>query len=460
MMRDASFDGGRPMILERLRRAVVPILVPLVGLLPPSPTAGRDRGAQQTRAAQDTAQVTAQEGSPSGSCITCHAVLGVENLTGPAESFHTDIHSERGFGCADCHGGDPSVEGPAAMDPRNGFTGVPAPRQIPGLCGRCHSDPEFMKRFNPSLRVDQVEEYWTSVHGQRLSQDGDTLVATCANCHRVHAIRPPSDATSKVYPLNVPGTCGGCHADSLYMAPYGIPTDQLARYQQSVHWEMISEEGDLSAPTCNDCHGNHGAAPPGVSSVGNVCGQCHSVMGDLFRASFHSEIFAMIGSPGCATCHGNHEIHRVNDQMLGVEGGAVCGQCHTAQDQGGQVAQTMRSLVDTLSGEISQADSILTRAEDAGMEVSQAQVDLHDARSALIRSRTYVHAFSVDSLRPRVDDGLEIAGATLQEGRDALKELQFRRLGLAVSSVLILVLIVALVLKIRQLGPGAGEEPK
>src|SRR6266540_7241295 len=34
-----------------------------------------------------------------------------------------------------------------------------------GICGRCHSDAQFMKRYNPALRVDQVAEYATSVHG-------------------------------------------------------------------------------------------------------------------------------------------------------------------------------------------------------------------------------------------------------------------------------------------------------
>ena len=56
-----------------------------------------------------------------------------------------------------------------------------------------------------------------------------------------------------------------------------LPTDQLANYQQSVHYAALTKGNDLSAPTCNDCHGNHGAAPPGAGSVVNVCGTCHAV---------------------------------------------------------------------------------------------------------------------------------------------------------------------------------------
>ena len=80
--------------------------------------------------------------------------------------------------------------------------------------------------------------------------------------------------------------------------------DQLARWQQSVHARALVERGDLSAPTCNDCHGNHGAMPPGVESVTFVCGQCHGREASLFRASAkhegfvaHNEMFRELDHP-------------------------------------------------------------------------------------------------------------------------------------------------------------------
>lgn len=410
-------------------------------------------------AARDTAATAGGSVQlPDESCITCHSVLDSDRLSAPVELYRGDVHAARGFGCVACHGGDGTLESPEAMDPEKGYIGAPDPQRIPEVCGRCHSNADFMRRYDPSIRVDQVAEYRTSVHGHLLLEQGDTLVATCADCHGAHAIRPPTDPASRVHPLSVPETCGGCHADPEYMSPYDIPTDQLESYRRSVHWEMVSDEGDLSAPVCNDCHGNHGAAPPGVAWVGNVCGQCHTVMADLFNASFHSEIFAMLGSPGCATCHDNHEIHRASDEMLGLEGDAVCGTCHSAEDTGGERAATMRTLVDSLSRQMERADSILTRAENAGMEVSQAQVNLQDAGSALIQARTAVHAFSVDSVEAKVDDGLEIAGNAFGEGREALEELGFRRLGLGVSAILIMILIAALVMKIREAGTGAAPK--
>ncbi len=384
-------------------------------------------------------------------CRVCHAALGDARLTPPVTSFASDIHAARGLSCADCHGGDPGVAGLEGMDPSKGFVGRPGKRRSIELCGRCHSDAAYMREFNPSLRVDQVAEYRTSVHGQRLLAEGDTAVAACSSCHPAHNIKPPSDATSSVNPLNVASTCGHCHADASHMQPYGIPTDQVEKYQRSVHWAAMSEGGDLGAPTCNDCHGNHGAAPPGVSSVGNVCGQCHSVMAGYFSRSKHSRTFAMLGVPGCATCHNNHEIAPASDSLLGMAEGAVCAQCHVTDDPGGAVAIAMRQALDSLQGTYDSARVLLARAELAGMEVSQALFDLDGANTSLISARAAVHSFTLDTVTAAVNEGLAVTATAHERGVQALADLQFRRTGLKISILIIVALILGLSLKIREL---------
>ena len=384
------------------------------------------------------------------SCATCHLAIGDERLAKPVQEFAGDIHAAKGFGCTSCHGGDAKAAGMEAMDPAKGYIGKPERQQVAQVCGRCHSDARFMKRYNPALRVDQVIEYASSVHGRRLRELGDPKVATCVSCHPAHAIRSPSEPASSVHPVRVAETCGACHADEKYMAPYRIPTDQLRKYRGSVHWLTMAEKGDLSAPTCNDCHGNHGAAPPGISWVGNVCGQCHTVMADLFAKSVHAKVFTAMGVPGCATCHENHEIRPASDEMLGLGDGAVCAGCHAAEDPGGKGAVAMRVLIDSLRGESEKAHAVLLQAEQAGMEVSQAQFELKGTSDALIKARAAVHAFTVQAVKREVEAGIGIATKAYARGVRALEELQFRRRGLAVSVVIILALIVGLVFKIRQ----------
>jgi Cytochrome c554 and c-prime len=389
--------------------------------------------------------------APVESCITCHLETGDERLVKPAKDFAEDIHAAKGFGCVACHGGDGKEAGMEAMDPAKGYIGKPTGPQVLQVCGRCHADARFMKRYNPSLRVDQVAEYATSIHGRRLKELGDPRVATCASCHAAHAIRPPSDPRSSVHPLQVADTCGRCHADSMYMEAYRVPTDQVQRYRTSIHWKTMAEKGDLSAPTCNDCHGNHGAAPPGVSWVGNVCGQCHTVMAEQFSKSVHAKVFTQMGAPGCATCHENHGIQAASDELLGLGPRSVCVACHAAGDKGGKAATEMRAVIDSVRAEFDRARATLVRAEHAGMEVSQAQFELNGAQDALVKAQAAVHTFTPEAVKKEAEPGLAISAKAYARGVRALEELQFRRKGLAVSVLIILAVIGGLVVKIREL---------
>jgi len=385
------------------------------------------------------------------SCVTCHLALGVENLTKPAENFKSDIHAAKGFGCVSCHGGDPTIMGLEAMDKKKSYIGKPTGLQVIETCGKCHADANFMRRYNPNLRVDQVAEYFTSVHGKRLKEQTDPKVATCASCHLPHSIRPPNDSRSSVHPLKVADTCGSCHANQEYMATYKIPTDQVEKYKTSVHWQMMASKGDLSAPTCNDCHGNHGASPPGVSSVVNVCGQCHAANSELFNKSAHSKIFVQMGLPGCAACHSNHAIVATTDAMLSTGDKSACASCHPANSSGGMFAAKTLESIDRLKASTNKAAFALTSAEHAGMEVSQPLFELNEAKTALIKARAAIHSFEQAAVEKEIEPGLKVSERAYVRGVKALDELQFRRKGLVISALIILALIITLVLKIREM---------
>ena len=386
------------------------------------------------------------------SCIECHIKLEDTRLSAPAKLFDNDIHKSRGLSCNDCHGGDPNADTKeAAKDPSKGFLGKPKTLDIPAYCGKCHSDANLMKRFNPSLRVDQEKEYYTSVHGKLLKEKGETRVATCISCHSVHGIRAPSDPLSSVYPLNVAETCAKCHASADYMKPFGIPSDQYPKYKTSVHAKALYEKQDLSAPTCNDCHGNHGATPPGIASVANVCGQCHARQAELFQTSPHKSAFDQKQLGECITCHSNHAIPKPSDQMIGTGAGALCINCHSSGDKGFAAAGMMRSRIDELIASIDKSNRILSEAEQKGMEVSKPKFELKGAFDALTHARVLIHSSSTAEVEQVVAPGLDVAGKGFQAGLAALGERRFRRQGLAVSLVFILFLALLVYLKIRQI---------
>ena len=175
------------------------------------------------------------------------------------------------------------------------------PLNVVATCAKCHSDAAFMRDYNPALPIDQVEKYRTSVHG-KLNANGDPHPAECASCHGSHEIRGTKDTKSSVYATNIPERCSSCHSNDNTMKKYNIPTDQFAKFSKSVHGKALLERHDVGAPACNDCHGNHGATPPGVESVSKVCGTCHALNADLFSASPHKKAFDEHGllNPGKA----------------------------------------------------------------------------------------------------------------------------------------------------------------
>jgi hypothetical protein len=89
------------------------------------------------------------------------------------------------------------------------------------------------------------------------------------------------------------------------------------------------------------------------------------------------------------------------------------------------------------------------------MEVSEAELALIDANQALVESRNLVHAFATAPVQEKVAEGLTIATTAREMGVSALAELDYRRRGLAVSVFFIVLLVIGLYLKIKQI-----EEPE
>ncbi len=390
------------------------------------------------------------------SCFDCHSQLDGTALE-PTRAIDADVHLQAGIGCHECHGGDPGAgfDGDpfAAHDEAKGFTGKPARLDIPRFCAKCHSDAATMKRFDPQMRIDQHSEYLTSVHGQRNSA-GDEKAAVCVDCHGAHGILPPGDPRSSVHASSLADTCSRCHSDAELMRGYGLKANQVERYRTSVHAEALYQNGDLSAPTCNDCHGSHGAVPPGVDSVSNVCGSCHGREGSLFR-----EVEARTGMDlapciRCVICHENHAVYRPTEEMLGVGPGSTCTGCHVEGEEGYRAADEMARSLKTLRTRLEEATRILEDAERAGVEVGPDHTELQKAQNHLVESRVLVHGFDLARFLEASEAGIAVADEGVAAGHRAFAELRFRRVGLAASLVVILGVIIALGLTIRRLEGG------
>jgi predicted CXXCH cytochrome family protein len=394
----------------------------------------------------------------SKACANCHSnadrmkQLGSSLPASQWEMLQSSAHGKLSLSgkehiaqCITCHGVHGIV---SAKNP----TSLVYPLNVVKTCTKCHADAAFMKMYNPSLPVDQLEKYHTSVHGIRNAK-GDPKTAECASCHGSHDIRPAKDVKSKVYAVNIPATCSQCHSNAGYMKEYKIPSNQFEKFSRSVHGIALLQKHDVAAPACNSCHGNHGATPPGVESVSKVCGSCHALNSDLFSSSPHKKAFDERNLPECETCHSNHEIISATDKLLGVTPKAVCSQCHS-EDQnpkGFVVAKEMRQLIDSLELSEKYASSLLNEAEQKGMEVTEAKFKLRDVRQAWLQSRTTVHSFNEEKFRDITGKGLSVAAVVIGEGRHAIDEYYFRRWGLGISTLIITIVGVSLYFTIRRI---------
>jgi len=383
------------------------------------------------------------------SCVTCHAELD-DSEQSPAALAKQDVHFAAGLSCNDCHGGNPRAgfDGDPEAAHDASFRGKPDRLATPLFCARCHADAAYMKRFDPQARVDQHSEYVTSVHGRR-NAAGDPNVATCVDCHGMHGVLAVKDPRASVYPLHVAETCARCHSNQELMATYGRRGDPHADYRKSVHAHALYETGDLSAPTCNDCHGSHGAAPPGVDTIANVCGSCHGREATLFRDAEMSRNMNLEACIQCAVCHSNHAIERPTIDMLGTHPGSTCVGCHLEGDAGWKAAGTMRESLERIGARLGEARDQLDRAGRAGVEVGPDRFALQEADDSLIEARVLVHGFDLGKFSETAAKGLAAAEAGIAAGERAFAELRYRRVGLALSLIVIAAVILALALVIR-----------
>ena len=199
-------------------------------------------------------------------------------------------------------------------------------------CIQCHSD--------------LWEEMKMSVH----SQNG----IMCQDCHGGDPTKLDFDLAKAPETgfIGVPNKkqivdkCGGCHASVETMNFYGIRTDQLARYQTSVHGKKLLIEGDNRVAACADCHGSHKILPisdPNSQvyplNVPKTCNQCHGDQALMDQYQLPSDIFKIyqnsvhgkalfekkdLSAATCASCHGSHGAMPPGVKHISE----ACGKCH------------------------------------------------------------------------------------------------------------------------------------
>ncbi|MDO8549216.1 MAG: cytochrome b/b6 domain-containing protein [Ignavibacteria bacterium] len=211
------------------------------------------------------------------------------------------------------------------------------------LCLSCHLDkPEVKERTIPSAGF--IASYDSSIHRVALL-NGNPNAAGCVDCHTSHNVKDGSDISSTVYRMNIPSTCGNCHAE--------ITKD----YNESIHG-VSAMKGNKGVPVCTDCHGEHDIlkhtdprSPVAFKNVSEqVCSPCHSsvklsekygISTDRFKTfsdSYHGLALkgGSLAVANCASCHGIHNIKSSSDPTSMVNKANLvktCGSCHRGANE-------------------------------------------------------------------------------------------------------------------------------
>jgi predicted CXXCH cytochrome family protein len=388
-------------------------------------------------------------GAPESQCVRCHSYAVRREWLNIVPQWRRSAHAAQGVGCESCHGGNPRGEGfKEAMYNVPGFTATWAKRDIPAMCARCHADPARMRPYG--IPTDQYDQYRQSVHGKRLLEHGDGNVAACTDCHGVHEIRAPDDPKSAVFKPNIPKLCAGCHANKGLMARYGLAADEYDLYVKSVHGVKLLQQQVRSVPACPDCHGAHGATPPGVAEVPAVCGKCHAATEGYFNAGAHAAALQASGKPRCVNCHGSHGIEMPTDDMLVGGAPGHCGGCHARGTTARMLGERYYAMMTNASKRLHRATRLVDAAQAAYMDVGDLRPDLQRAYTGLTEARAVQHRVALPPVAGRVARAEKITASVRRAALTALADARRRRHTVLAMAALALFGAAALWLKRRQ----------
>jgi len=139
--------------------------------------------------------------------------------------------------CTDCHGEH------LILSPRNPNAKTSSANLATETCGKCHSDPVIVAKYN--LQGGVVGSYTDSYHGWATRRHYANA-ATCVSCHTAHSVLPANDPDSTISPARVVATCRQCHeqADQKFSISYthetaSITANPINRWLKNIYIFLI-----------------------------------------------------------------------------------------------------------------------------------------------------------------------------------------------------------------------------
>jgi len=263
-------------------------------------------GCTDCHGGHDATSAAIMKAEPIATCQSCHATYADERVAAAHEEIVANLGPEQS--CLTCHGDQQTT----------------ANQQCKTCHGLLQSQLTLASGDQVDLHVDGtlIDE---SVHGFREIQGTAYMPLQCTDCHKdqqQYGFPHPqlTTDTRRNLTLEMESICQECHQD-IYQ-----------RQHDGIHG-VKQAEGELSAATCFDCHGNHAIHDPDDprERVSHTCGNCHGEINEQYAQSVHGA--ALIGEdnpdvPVCTDCHGVHDISDPRTAAFRVNSPTLCGGCH------------------------------------------------------------------------------------------------------------------------------------
>jgi hypothetical protein len=250
-------------------------------------------------------------------CMMCHADkdakgAGGKSIAVDAAKFGKSVHGELQLKCTDCHADVSADKLPHAE------------KLKPVDCATCHDKA--------------AKEYAGTVHGSA-RKGGNTIAATCKDCHGAHDILRSKDPASRTNHANLEATCSRCHGNEAMVVQAKMPGGNVgSKFHDSIHGKALKGAAQSAAPECSDCHGAHDIRPKADQAsrtnrakVPDMCGACHKPEREAFVKGMHGKLRqdGVLAAPGCTDCHSAHGIQQHDAPKFQVDVIKECGTCHT-----------------------------------------------------------------------------------------------------------------------------------
>jgi hypothetical protein len=212
-----------------------------------------------------------------------------------------------------------------------------------------------------------------------------------------------------------------------------------------------------------DCVGCHGGDPkildkdgsmdpakgyigePKPAEVANFCGRCHEEVKGFFEKSPHKSAADRGLMKACIGCHSSHAVVHAELSIYQT----TCIRCHGPASEEVEHGQKIIALIGEVSTNATKASDLLAEAQNNKFKTNPTKVEAF-RRDVIQKISTLQHELSIIAMNKNLKASQALIETIQLDTNRAISSLKWRKYGLAIAWVAILLNMTVLYLKKRE----------